>query len=248
MDTNNSQPKNNNIFIIAGAIILAGIFVAGAIIYTKLPPEERNKNNFISNQNNPQFFVEEKNNETNNNEPKLKDIKIDLNGWFSLGSENAKVLIVEYADYACPYCGKFWEETFPQIKKNYIDTGKVRFVYKDLIVVGGEKAAEAAHCAGEQGKYWEYHDLLFSRQMRDRSKWGDSEVHRQYAKELGLNEDQLVKCFESGKYQNKVNESSNEGASNGGQGTPYFLVNNTPIFGAYPYSEFEKVIEAALNK
>jgi protein-disulfide isomerase len=245
MDTNNSQSKNNNIFLIAGAIVLAGIFVAGAIIYTKLPPEERNKN--LVAENTPSIPTNEVNKDTNA-VPQLKDIKIDLNGWFSLGSENAKVLMVEYADYACPYCGKFWEETFPQIKKNYIDTGKVKFVYKDLIVVGGEKAAEAAHCAGEQGKYWEYHDLLFSRQMRDRDKWRNSEIHRQYAKELGLNEDQLVKCFESGKYQDKVNESSNEGAKNGGQGTPYFLINNTPIFGAYPYSEFEKVIEAALNK
>jgi protein-disulfide isomerase len=88
----------------------------------------------------------------------------ELEGFPSLGDENAPVLLVEYSDYACPFCKRLAEDAIRQIKSKYVDSGQVRIVYKDFAVVGGERAAEAAHCAGEQGKYWEYHDILFANQ------------------------------------------------------------------------------------
>lgn len=91
-------------------------------------------------------------------------VSVDESGWPTLGIDSAPVTIVEYSDYACPFCKRFATQTKPQIVEEYIESGQVRFVRKDFIAVGGNKAAEAAHCAGDQGAYWEYHDLLMARQ------------------------------------------------------------------------------------
>jgi protein-disulfide isomerase len=176
-----------------------------------------------------------------------RDVQVDLEGWPSMGSESAPVVMVEYSDFACPFCKRFADETKPLIKRDYIDTGKVRFVYKDFIRVGGDRAAEAAHCASEQDKFWEYHSLLYARQVQDRANWSSSEVHRGYAIELGLNADALVKCFESRKYQEKVAKSTQEAVQNGGTGTPYFLINNTPLVGAQPFAAFKALIDEELK-
>lgn len=86
-----------------------------------------------------------------------------------LGNTSAKVTLVEFSDYQCPFCGRHFTQTEPQLKKEYIDTGKVRFYYRDFplsqIHLGAEKGAEAARCAGDQGKYWEYHDIVFQNQQ-----------------------------------------------------------------------------------
>src|SRR3990167_3005650 len=85
---------------------------------------------------------------------------------FVLGDQNAPVTIIEYGDYQCPFCGKFFKETEPTLRENYIKTGKVKFVYRDFAFLGQESlwAANAAQCAGEQGKFWEYHDYLYGNQ------------------------------------------------------------------------------------
>ncbi len=92
------------------------------------------------------------------------ETSFELEDWPSLGDPNAPVLMVEYSDFACPFCKRFAEQTKPSIISEFIDAGLVYFVRKDFIAVGGQKAAEAAHCAGEQGAYWEYHDILVQRQ------------------------------------------------------------------------------------
>lgn len=91
-------------------------------------------------------------------------VSVDTDGWPTLGDADAPVLVVEYSDYACPFCKRAAEQTKPQIVSEYVDAGIVQFVRKDFIAVGGNKAAEAAHCAGDQGAYWEYHDILVARQ------------------------------------------------------------------------------------
>lgn len=230
--------QNKNIYLVAGSILLAAVFIAGAIIYTKLPQSYKESDTA---RNTAPSVTQER--QGTGQKP-----SVDINNWPFLGSNNAKVVVVEYADYACPFCGRFWQETLPQLKKDYIDTGKVKFVYKDFIVVGGDMAAEAAHCAAEQGKFWEYHDLLYARQMQDRVNWSNPDIHRGYAKELGLNEDALIECFESRKYQEKVLKSSQEAQQNGAQGTPYFLINNIPIFGAQQYSVFKEAIDSLVSR
>ncbi|TSC75534.1 MAG: DSBA oxidoreductase [Parcubacteria group bacterium Gr01-1014_30] len=232
-DSRAEHTTGHNPYLIPGAIVIAGVLIAGAV--------------FLA-QRNPSLgpSATPGTGELSGSELPAGNFQVDLEGWASKGDPSSPITIVEYADFACPFCGRFWQETLPQIERDYVDTGKVRIVYKDFIVVGGDRAAEAAHCAKEQGKYWEYHDLLFSRQAQDKTNWANSEVHRGYARELGLNESALIECFESRRYQEKVSKSTQEAVQNGGQGTPYFLINNTPVFGAQPYSSFQQVIESIL--
>ncbi len=212
------------------SIIIAGVIIAGAVIYSQSPKQLAQQDN------RPEPIVEEKN------------VNINIKDWPSKGNPNALVLMVEYSDFACPFCARFWQETLPQIEKEYINTGKVRFVYKDFVVVGGDRAAEAAHCAAEQGKFWEYHDLLFSKTSEDRGKWSDSNIHREYAQKLGINANDLVKCFEARRYQDKVAGSTQEGAENGATGTPTIFINGKMITGAQPFSAFKAMIDEELKK
>ena len=223
--------NKKNHYLIPLAIVIAGVVIAGAVFLSQKSagPKTPGPDSSLPDGDKP-----------------AGEINIAFDGFASIGNPDAKVLMVEYADFACPFCARFWQETLPEIKKDYIDTGKVRLIYKDFIVVGGDRAAEAAHCAQEQGKFWEYHDLLFSSQSEDRAKWADAAVHRGYAKELGLDEGALIECFESRRYQEKISNSSQEAIQNGGQGPPYFLINKVPVFGAQDYSEFQKIIDSLL--
>ena len=163
-----------------------------------------------------------------------------------MGSEDAPVTMIEFSDFECYYCGKFYTETLPQLKTNYIDTGKVRFVYRDYPLAmhqNAQKAAEAAECAGEQGKFWEYHNKLLENQNAL-----DNESLKQYAKDLGLNEAQFNTCLDSGEMTSEVQKDFSDGASYGVTGTPTFFINDQKLVGAKPYSSFESAIEAELNK
>ena len=163
----------------------------------------------------------------------------------SLGKANAPVTIVEFSDFQCPYCSKFRDQTFDQIKQQYIDTGKVRFVYRDFplrsIHPMAQKAAEASECADEQGKFWEMHDKLFAGQA---SFSVDS--FKQWAKDLSLDTTQFNNCLDSGKYKSETDKDLADAQKVGGQGTPYFLVGNTQLSGAYPFDSFKQAIDAQL--
>ena len=180
--------------------------------------------------------------------PDPADIEVSLEGFAVLGEPDAPVLIAEYSDFACPFCARFHDDTKDQIIAAYVETGQAQFVRKDFIAVGGDRAAEAAHCAGDQGAYWEYTAILYQNQAADRGRWADPEVHRGYAETLGLDADALVTCFTDRTHQARVTESSQEAAANGGQGTPFFVINGIPISGAQPFNVFEQVIELALSE
>ena len=168
-----------------------------------------------------------------------------------LGDDNAPVTIVEFSDFQCPYCSRFRDQTFDLIKENYIDTGKVRFVYRDFPLSSihpmAQKAAEASECADEQDKFWEYHDKLFAGQS---SFSVDS--FKQWAKDLGLDATKFNSCLDSGKYTNEVKSDLADATASGGSGTPYFLIGNTQLSGAYPFdepsapSDFKRAIESQL--
>jgi len=163
-----------------------------------------------------------------------------------LGNKNAKVTIIEFSDFECPFCAKFYSETMGQIKTEYIDTGKVKLVYRDFPLsfhANAQKAAEASECADDQKKFWEMHDLLF-----EKGVVGGVTTFKQYAVDLGLDTDKFNKCLDSGEKATEVQNDMKDGQSYGISGTPGFLVNGVRIVGAQPFSAFKAVIDAELAK
>lgn len=161
----------------------------------------------------------------------------------ALGSDKAKITIVEFSDYQCPFCRKWQEEVFTKLEETYGD--KVRLVYRDFplyeIHPEAEPAAEAANCAGEQNKYWEYHNLLFSEQ-----KPLGADTYTAYAQSLGLNMDSFKQCLDSHKYQAEIKADYDFASGLGVRSTPTFFINGLAVVGAQPYEVFQQVIDLEL--
>lgn len=162
-----------------------------------------------------------------------------------IGNKNAPITMIEFSDFQCPFCARFRQQTFDQIKSQYIDTGKVKFVYRDFPLSSihpmAQKAAEASECAEDQGKFWEYHDKIFENQ----ASLSISSL-KQWAAELGLDSNDFNKCLDSGKYADEVTKDLRDATSSGGQGTPYFIVGEIPVSGAQPFSAFQQAIDSQL--
>lgn len=161
-----------------------------------------------------------------------------------LGPADAPVTIVEFSDYECPFCGRFFEQTLPVLRNKFGD--KIRLVYKDFPLpmhANAPKAHEAAHCAGEQGKYWQYHDLLFQNQRA----LGPDQL-RDYARRLNLDEGKFNVCLDGSKYAERVSRGRNLGSESGVTGTPTFFINGEMLVGAQPSDVFVAAIERALKK
>ena len=169
---------------------------------------------------------------------------------YAEGDENAKVTLVEFTDYQCPFCKRHFDQTEGQLQSEYIKTGKVRWVMRDLPLSfhqNAHVAAQAARCAGDQNKYKAMHDQLFETQ----TAWGESAtaktVFSGYAKTLGLNGVTFDQCLTGGKYKDAVDEDLALAAKIGANGTPTFYVNGTPLVGAQPFSAFKALIDAELE-
>jgi protein-disulfide isomerase len=171
------------------------------------------------------------------------------------GRPNARLTLIEFSDFQCPYCARFYQETLPLIEREYIQTGKIRMVYRDFpldnIHKDAQKAAEAAQCAGEQGEFWKMHDKLFE----NNRALGVNDLKR-YAGELGLSPDRFDACLDSGKYAEEVRKDLMDGQLAGVQGTPTFFLGYTekgktiqaiPIRGARPYIAFKQAFDKMLQ-
>ena len=161
------------------------------------------------------------------------------------GDPDAPVTIVEWSDFQCPFCGRFYRDTLPLIEQNYIDTGKVRLVYRDYPLPfhpQAQKSAEAAECAGDQGMYWEMHDKIFDNQ-------NDLSVDnlKQWAADIGLDTQEFNDCLDSGEKAVETQQDMTAGKNAGIKGTPGFIINGELVSGAQPYAVFEQAIEKALN-
>lgn len=182
-------------------------------------------------------------------------VSLDLSNRPFRGDKNAPLTIVEITDYQCPFCARYARETLPQIVKDYVDTGKVKYYVLDLplesIHPKAFKAAAAVRCANDQGKYWEMHDQLFASQ-KTLDQW---DAH---AAALGLNQAQFGSCMSSGKFDQDVRKDINQAAVAGVSGTPgfYFGVADAKsskvkttkfVNGAQPYAALKPQIEALLN-
>ncbi len=172
-----------------------------------------------------------------------------------LGSDDAPITLVEFGDYQCLFCNKFFHETEPSILENYVETGKVKIIFKDFTIIGPDSigAAHAAHCAEDQGKFWEYHDELYNNWAGENNGWASSENLVIFAQNVGLNEEVFKQCMSDGKYKELITASSNDARNLGITGTPAFFVigpdnQATRISGAQPYEVFHNIFQEELKK
>jgi len=178
--------------------------------------------------------------------PEPSNVQVSVDDDAVLGNKDAPVTMVEFSDYECPFCGRHFTETYPQIKKDYIDTGKAKLVFRDFPLSfhqNAQKAAEAAECAGEQGKYYEMHDKLYSNQQAL-----DIASLKIYAQQIGLNTAKFNDCLDSGKMAAEIKKDQTDGQSYGVQGTPAFFINGKLVSGAQPFSVFKQAIDAEIVK
>jgi protein-disulfide isomerase len=172
------------------------------------------------------------------------------------GQKNAKLTLVEFSDYQCPFCARHVVQTLPQIVNDYVNTGKLKYFRRDFPLESihpvAAKAAEAAHCAGEQGKYWEMHDRLVANVRSLNAK-----TMPEHAQALGLDGARFQQCYDSGKYAARVRSDMSEGMKAGVSGTPMFFLGLTTdnlaswkatksLMGAVPYSEFKEALDGLL--
>lgn len=167
-----------------------------------------------------------------------------------LGDKNAKVEVVEFGDFQCPFCGKFYTEVEKQLIKDYVDTGKVKFAFRHYAFLGQEStdAAIASECANEQGKFWEYHNYLYENQQGENQGAFSKDNLKKFAASLGLNTSQFNTCLDSGKYAKNVTDDFADGQKAGVSGTPATFINGQLVSGAQPYTSFKTVIDQELSK
>lgn len=172
------------------------------------------------------------------------------------GQANAPVTLIEYSDFTCGYCLKFFKETWPRIQARYVDTGKVRFLYRDYPRADqgpGVEAATAARCAGAQGKYWAMHDRLFAEGGRL-----EKTVYLRHAAALGLDQPAFERCLKDGRYTKAIFTDREEANRWGFHGTPGFILMQTAseptekkpaiaIPGAFPFDMFAEEIDRLLS-
>ncbi len=211
------------------AIVIAGAIIAGAIIFS-------NKGSDVGND-----VKGEPKQAVNANEEAVVNVSADDDP--VKGDSNAKITIIEFSDFECPFCQKV-EPTLKKIMDKY--AGKVKLVYRDFplaIHKNAQKAAEASQCADEQGKFWDYHGLLYANQkaltIADLKK---------YAVDLKLDATKFNECLDSNKFADEVKKDLADGEAAGVDGTPAFFINGRKIVGAQPYEAFEKIIEEELKK
>ncbi len=228
--------NNTNQKQLSGAILIAGLFIAGAILLKGNTPVEApiplgNAGEAV----------------------KVTNLKISPQDHI-LGDPKANVVIVEYGDFQCGFCKKFFKGSVTTIKENYIQTGKVAFIYRDYAFLGPEsvRAAEAARCAGDQGKFYEYHDYLYNYENTgNQNSFVDANL-KSFAKNLGLNQADFNTCLDSNKYAQAVANSMTEGTALGVRGTPKsFILKNGKVVdtidGAEPSEMVIPKIEKALQ-
>lgn len=259
-----AKRKNYTIYILVGLLIVAAFFIGS--LYTRVKTMEKG-----------QTVGQQTAAPTSIPIPTLKPLTVS-NDDPSLGPKDAKVTAVIFADYQCPYCGAFsglnqeviqymqetsksrgseiWEPTEQNLIKDYVKTGKVRLVFKDYPFLDARSetkeshwAATAAWCAGDQGKFWEYHDYLFSHQKGENEGTFSKDNLKKFAAALGLKTADFNTCLDSGKYEKKVADATIFSQSVGVDGTPAFFVNGKVIpGGTVSYSQVKAVIEAELKK
>ena len=217
--------KNFNLWMIAFFALLAlMIGVGGTLAYVKYSAPKQPK-------------TDDKTVEV------AKKYTFDLQKYAVLGNEAAPVTIVEFSDFQCPACSYFYSKVYPDFKKQLLDSGKAKLYLIDFPLLDihpqAEKAAEASHCAQEQGKYWEMHDALYASQKDWSGKTTAEKTFNKLAKNLNLDTTKFADCLKTEKYKPLVLEGLKAGMEAEVEGTPTFYLNGEKkFFGVYPVSNF----------
>lgn len=216
------------------SIIAAAVIIAGAIMFT-------GRNNAGT----PTKQVAAVQDALGN----AQDYKLLEAGAPTLGSPDAPVVIVEFADFQCPFCGRFHQTTEKEIIAQYVKTGKARLAYRDFAFLGEESnwASQAARCAGDQGKFWQYHDYLYEHQKGENQSAFNKDNLKGFALALGLDKNGFNTCLDSEKHRQAVENDTEMGRKFGVTGTPASFVNGKLVQGAVPFATFETAIKAALE-
>lgn len=242
IDTENQAPQssgnNQNIFLPV-SILAAAVLISGSLIYStgkKAEPSQLGANT----------------EEVVAGVAAGKELELSSDD-VVLGDLNALVTIVEYGDFQCPFCGRFYSLTENQIKENYVKSNKVKFIYRHFAFLGPEsqEAANASECAKDQGKFWAYHDSLYDAEIRDGEEHNGNlnrDLFLSLAKGLGLNENSFTACLDSGKYSEKVKKDYAGAQALGVRATPTIFVNDKKVEGALPYEQFKLLIDQELSK
>ena len=187
----------------------------------------------------------------------VQNVVLPIDGYPSKGSQTAQLILIEFTDYQCPFCSRHAQQTLPQIERDYVDTGQVRYVLRDFPIEAihkdALKAAEAAHCAGEHGQYWPMHDRLFANQ-----KTLDRDSLPAHAAALGLDVQGFQQCLDSDRYAAKIRQDLAEAQKMSIRATPSFLLGIAKpdgsgvtvakmIAGAHPYPVFKEAIDSLLS-
>ena len=224
------RDEKNKRMVSIGAVVIGALAIFGLLIYPNLKPVDVAA---------PASFERP---------------NVDFN---AAGDPNAPITITEYSDYQCPYCKRFSDETEQQLVETYAAGGQIRFIYRSFgLFIGPESqaAAEAAYCAGDQGKFWEFHDILFANHTGENAGDYTNRKLQAFAETLGLDTTAFNSCLDSGKYKQRVTQDGIDGQAAGINATPTFVMTYTVngetkskiIEGAQPFSVFQTEIEAAL--
>lgn len=222
-------------WLLPAAIIAAGVMIAVAVLYTAGGRPEVARNGA-----------------TGAAAVGLKPETLRGDNEPFLGDPGAPVEVIEFSDFQCPFCERFFQAVEPQIINEYVKTGKVKFVYRNFAFLGAEsvRAAEAAECAADQGKFWEYHDYLFNQQSgENQGAFADAKL-KQFARAVGLDGALFDSCLDGGKHKNEVERDLEDGRNAGVTGTPATFVNGKMISGVSstrPYDPFKQAIDEALR-
>lgn len=174
------------------------------------------------------------------------DVSLDK----SDGAQDAPVVVMEYGDFQCPACQRFFMGPARQLREEYVRAGQVRFVFRHFAFLGDESqwAAEASECANEQGRFWDYYDKLFQEQAGENVGIFSRDNLGRFAVELGLDDAAFIQCMDSGRHAEKVQQETQEGRQAGVRGTPSVFVNGRLIEGGSSYEVLRAAVDEALGK
>jgi protein-disulfide isomerase len=178
-------------------------------------------------------------------------VNVAIGGFPVQGNKNAKVTIIEFADFRCPFCEQFFTNTEPQIIKDYVETGKAKFAFRNFAFLGPASvvAANASECANDQGKFWDFYNYLYKNQPDEAdTTMYNTDTLTQAAVSMGMEDGKFRSCLDTKKNDAKAAKDLADGQAAGVSGTPTFVINGTLVVGAQPYAAIKAVIDQELAK